>query len=152
LFREDLYYRLMGVPIELPPLRDRGDDIVILANYFLKSFCKENNKKMPKIDPLAMKKLMAYSFPGNIRELKAIVELAAILAEEDELKESNILFNRTNDIVLFDSKDLSLEDYNFKVIEHFMKKYDNRAILVAQKLNISKSTIYRMLKKMDYSF
>ena len=113
---------------------------------------KGNNKKAPKIDPLAMKKLMDYSFPGNIRELKAIIELASILTERDLIEESNILFNRPNEIVLFDSKDLTLEQYNYKVIEHFMNKYNNRAILVAKKLNISKSTIYRFLKKMNYEF
>lgn len=151
-FREDLYYRIMGVPIQLPPLRERGNDVVILANYFLQSFCKENKKEVARFSPEAMKKLLQYKFPGNIRELKAIVELGAILTEADEIKESNLIFNRSDEIALFESKELTLEQYNYKVIEHFMKKYNNKAIPVAKILNISKSTIYRLLRKMNYDF
>ncbi len=151
-FREDLYYRVIGVPIELPPLRRRGNDKIILANFFLKAFCKENRKTVPKIDPDAIKKLLEYNYPGNVRELKSIIELAAILAEDDIIKESNIVFNSSGDISLFDEEDLTLEQYSFKVIEHLMKKNNNRAIPVAKKLNISKSTLYRHLKNMNYSF
>jgi DNA-binding NtrC family response regulator len=78
-FREDLYYRLLGLPIELPPLRYRGDDILILAKYFVDEFCKENKMKKLTISTAAQEKLMNYPFPGNVRELKAIVELAAVL-------------------------------------------------------------------------
>lgn len=150
-FREDLYYRVMGVPIELPPLRKRGNDILILANYFLKAFCKENKKTLPAIDSDAVKKLLGYRYPGNVRELKAVIELAAIMAEENVIKESNIIFNSSADFSLFDEVDLTLEQYNFKVIEHFMQMHNNRVIPVAKKLNISKSTLYRHLKNMNYS-
>ena len=150
-FREDLYYRVMGVPIELPPLRKRGNDILILANYFLKAFCKENKKTLPAIDSDAVKKLLGYRYPGNVRELKAVIELAAIMAEENVIKESNIIFNSSADFSLFDEVDLTLEQYNFKVIEHFMQKHNNKVIPVAKKLNISKSTLYRHLKNMNYS-
>ena len=150
-FREDLYYRVMGVPIELPPLRKRGNDILILANYFLKAFCKENKRTLPVIDSNAVKKLLRYRYPGNVRELKAIIELAAIMAEENVITESNIIFNSSADFSLFDEVDLTLEQYNFKVIEHFMQKHNNKVIPVAKKLNISKSTLYRHLKNMNYS-
>ena len=80
-FRMDLYYRLMGLPINLPPLRDRGSDILLLANYFVKLFCKENNIPIKTISTEAQKKILSYRFPGNIRELKSIIELSVILSE-----------------------------------------------------------------------
>lgn len=150
-FREDLYYRVMGVPIELPPLRRRGNDILILANYFLKQFCKENKKKLPVIEPNAVKKLLGHSYPGNVRELKAVTELAAIMAEGNVIKESDIIFNSSSGISLVGNIDLTLEQYTFNIIEHLMKKYNDRVIPVAKKLDISKSTLYRHLRNMNYS-
>ena len=78
-FREDLFYRLLGLPIHLPPLRDRGNDILLLANFFLKNFTKNNELNSMKFAKDAKSKLLSYTFPGNVRELKAIVELAACL-------------------------------------------------------------------------
>ena len=63
---EDLYYRLLGLPIVLPPLRDRGNDIIYLAKYFLDEFCKENDMKPKKVSSSAKEKLMKYSYPGNV--------------------------------------------------------------------------------------
>ena len=71
-FREDLYYRLLGLPIELPPLRDRGNDILILASYFIGKFCDENNIPLKKLSVQSQKRLMSYTFPGNVRELKSL--------------------------------------------------------------------------------
>ena len=85
-FREDLYYRLLGLPIELPPLRDRGNDILILARHFIENFCRENNIPLKKLTPEAQKKLMNYSFPGNVRELKSLIELAVTLSVKERLK------------------------------------------------------------------
>ena len=75
-FREDLYYRLFGLPVELPPLRERGKDIILLAKYFIESFCKDNELPNFTLTPAAQKKLIAYSYPGNIRELQHAIERA----------------------------------------------------------------------------
>ncbi len=152
LFRKDLYYRIMGVPINLPPLRDRGADIIILAKTFIKNFCDENNQNQPKLSAEASKKLLQYHFPGNVRELKAIIELAIIMAENGTIKENHIIFSQNNNMDLLNSKEKTLEQYDQQIIRHFMEKYNNKAILVAEKLGVSKSTIYRLLKNMGYQF
>ncbi len=146
-FREDLYYRLLGLPIELPPLRYRGYDIIVLAKYFVDEFCAEN--KLPKlsISEAAQQKLMQYAFPGNVRELKAVMELAAVLTDGDQIDEFNISFNSTNIASNFLLEENTLEEYNSKIIRYYLDKYDNNVVMVAKKLDIGKSTIYRMLKE-----
>jgi len=79
IFREDLYYRLNVVPIELPPLRDRKEDILSLADYFLERFCEENHKRVKKLSTRAKEKLLKYSWPGNIRELANIIERTVVM-------------------------------------------------------------------------
>jgi DNA-binding NtrC family response regulator len=145
-FREDLYYRLLGLPIELPPLRYRGDDILILAKYFVDEFCKENKMKKLTISTAAQERLMNYPFPGNVRELKAIVELAAVLTNSDIIDENDISFNTTNTITDFLLEENTLKVYINKIIKHYLQKYDNNILMVAKKLDIGKSTIYRMIK------
>jgi transcriptional regulator with PAS, ATPase and Fis domain len=85
IFRNDLYYRLQVIPIFLPPLRDRKDDIIVLANYFIDSYNKEFNKHVKAISGMAEKLLVEYDWPGNIRELKNVIERAIILGNEDTL-------------------------------------------------------------------
>lgn len=146
-FREDLYYRLLGLPIELPPLRDRGNDIILLAKHFLNAFVKQN--KMEKLDfsSSSKQKLLEYSYPGNVRELKAVVELSAVLAATNEIEADDIRFNSPKKVEAFLNEEMSLKDYTKKIIHHYLKKYENNVILVANKLDIGKSTIYRMLKE-----
>jgi DNA-binding NtrC family response regulator len=146
-FREDLYYRLLGLPIEIPPLRYRGNDILLLAKYFVDEFCSEN--KMPRfsITESAQNKLMRYSFPGNVRELKAIMELATVLSDTDQIDESHISFNSTDLSGNFLLEENTLEEYNRKIIRFYLRKYNENVLQVAQKLDIGKSTIYRMLKE-----
>lgn len=146
-FREDLYYRLLGLPIELPPLRFRGSDILLLAKHFLDEFCIEN--KMPKlsIEESAQQKLMQYHFPGNVRELRAIVELAAVLTDSDQIDESHISLNTNDSPGNFLLEESTLEEYNQKIISYYLQKYNNNVLHVAKKLGIGKSTIYRMLKE-----
>ena len=146
-FREDLYYRLLGLPIEVPPLRERGNDILLLMRYFLTDFCKLNKLEKKTFDKAAKKKLLGYSYPGNVRELKAIVELAAVMADENVICENDINFNSPKRITAFLSEENSLREYTRKIIDHFLDKYDNDVLLVADKLKIGKSTIYRMLKE-----
>ncbi len=146
-FREDLYYRLLGLPIEVPPLRERGNDILLLLRHFLKDFCKLNNLGKMTFDKSAKKKLMSYSYPGNVRELKAIIELAAVMADDKIISENDINFNSPRRATAFLSDEFSLKEYNHKIVDHYLEKYNNDILLVAKKLNIGKSTIYRMLKE-----
>ncbi len=146
-FREDLYYRLLGLPIELPPLRYRGHDIIILAKYFADEFCELNKLHKMSISEAAQQKLMQYAFPGNVRELKALVELAVVLSDTDLIDEQHITFNSGNVATNFLLEESTLEEYSSKIIRYYLDKYNNNVVLVAKKLDIGKSTIYRMIKE-----
>ncbi len=91
-FREDLYYRLSGFPIQLPPLRDRGNDIIILTKYFLKNFCEANQMPAKSFTREALEAFMKHNWPGNVRELKATVERAAIIADKNLILVDDIVF------------------------------------------------------------
>ncbi len=145
-FREDLYYRLLGLPIEMPPLRDRGNDIIIIANKMLGDFCKENELSCSAISKEAKEKLMTYTYPGNVRELKSIIELAAVMGSGEEIREEDISFKaiKENGKILFE--ELTLKEYESRIINYFMDKFDNNVLKVARVLDIGKSTIYRHLK------
>ena len=147
LFRQDLYYRLYGFPIELPPLRERGSDIVILSKHFIKEFCKENSLPLKTISKSAVEKLIAYSFPGNIRELKSVIELAITLSDNEEISSEDILLGSNAIIEETIDKELSLREYNIRVVKRYIEKYDGNIKLVAEKLDIGVATIYRMLKE-----
>ncbi len=146
-FREDLYYRLLGLPIDLPPLRERDNDVLILAAYFMQLFCTGNSIPEKKFSEAAQKKLLNYSFPGNIRELKSVIDLAVVMSNGTEILPDDIIMG--NEDVLSDliGEELSLQEYTQRIIKTFLKKYNNNINLVAQKLDISPSTIYRMLKE-----
>jgi len=145
-FREDLYYRLLGLPIELPPLRQRGNDIIVLAKYFTDEFCEANNLPKKNISLKAQEKLMSYGYPGNVRELKAVIELAVVLSDTTEIGPESINFNTTDSISNFLFNECTLEEYNKRIVNYFLEKNDNNVVVTAKKLNIGKSTIYRMLK------
>ncbi len=146
-FREDLYYRLLGLPIEIPPLRFRGSDILLLAKFFVDEFCLENKMDRFSITESAQNKLMRYPFPGNVRELKAIMELATVLSDSDQIDESHISYNSTDLSGNFLLEENTLEEYTKKIIRFYLRKYNNNILMVAEKLDIGKSTIYRMIKE-----
>lgn len=145
-FREDLYYRLFGLPIELPPLRERGNDILILAKHFTDQFCKENKLSKKNISSEAQQKLLQYSFPGNIRELKSIMELAVVMADEDSIEPSHITLNSYGSSANILNQEITLKEYTTQIIQHYLDKYDSDILLVARKLDVGKSTIYRMIQ------
>ena len=146
-FREDLYYRLLGLPIELPPLRNRGNDILILAKYFLDQFSAENSMPNKKITSTASEKLLHYGFPGNVRELKSIIELAAVLSDESEINAEDIQLTQLAPSKNVIGKEMTMKEYTHQILQQYLEKYNNNVLLVADKLEIGKSTIYRYLKE-----
>jgi len=146
-FREDLYYRLLGLPIEIPPLRDRGNDKIILAKFFMEEFCKENNLEPMTLTSEAIEKLMNYPYPGNVRELKAIIELATVMANDNiiDAKDITIQVNSGTYVDIINS-DSSLQEINARIIRTYLDKYNDDIVEVAERLKIGKSTIYRMKK------
>jgi DNA-binding NtrC family response regulator len=149
-FRQDLYYRLLGLNIDLPPLRDRGNDILLLAKYFMDEFAKENDIPKRSLSQAAQEKLMNYDFPGNVRELKAMMELAVVMANKDVIEDVDISLNAATRATnfLMDEED-TLQGYTRKIIKHYLEKNDNNIIEAARKLDIGKSTIYRMIKNKE---
>jgi DNA-binding NtrC family response regulator len=147
-FRQDLYYRLLGLPIVLPPLRERENDVLILAKYFIGNFCKENNFQVKKFTHSAKQKLIKHTYPGNIRELKSVIELAVTLSDNDEISANDILFSGEELIDDSIDRELTLREYDINIVHSFLKKYNNNIPLVAEKLNIGTATIYRMIKEL----
>jgi DNA-binding NtrC family response regulator len=148
-FRQDLYYRLLGLPIELPPLKDRGNDIILLAKYFVDEFCKDNDMEPKTISDEAKKMLLTYHYPGNIRELKAVMELACVMTNRDTIKPTHLNMNVDDSVQNLLANEKTLDEYNLEIITHFLNKYNHNVRLVATKLGIGKSTIYRMLQKKE---
>jgi len=144
-FREDLFYRLLGIQIHLPPLRERGHDIILMAQKFLKAFCEENEFGGKMLSVNAQKKLMNYAYPGNVRELKAIIELAAVLSEADVVTENDIQMQSAASSSPLEEK--TLDEYIYEIIQAYLDKYNYNVVHVAEKLKIGKSTIYRMIQK-----
>lgn len=146
-FREDLFYRLLGLPVELPPLKERGNDILLLAKHFLDAFCSSNKLSKKNFNAAAREKLLNYRYPGNVRELKAVVELAAVMTDNDAIDADDISFTaaRTPSDLL--DQDLTLDEFNQKIIRHYLGRFDNNVVDVARRLGIGKSTIYRMMKE-----
>jgi DNA-binding NtrC family response regulator len=145
-FREDLFFRIIGMPIEMPPLRERGNDILILAKHFADAFAKENKLGTIHFSEGARKKLLNYSFPGNVRELKSIVELAGVMCENNEILPDDITFNsvRQKDTLLDTSK--TLRQHICDIVHFYLKKNKEDVLLTASQLDIGKSTIYKMLQ------
>lgn len=148
-FRKDLYYRLLGLPIELPPLKDRGNDIILLAKHFVDEFCRENEMGAKEISEEARKMLLSYHFPGNIRELKAVMELACVMTNREVIKASHLNLNIDNNVQNLLATEKTIEEYNQEIIKHFLNKYNHNVRLVATKLGVGKSTIYRMLQNKE---
>jgi two-component system response regulator AtoC len=143
-FREDLYYRLLGLPITLPALRERDKDILVIAKHIIDQFCEDNKIKKKSLSSEAQQKLLSYPFPGNVRELKAVIELACVLADDTSIDHEHINLNSINTTETLLTTELTLQQYTQRIIQHYLDKYQYNVLKVAEKLDIGKSTIYRM--------
>jgi len=146
-FREDLLYRMNTILIEVPPLRDRVDDIPILANYFLRADSERYGKGTMKISTHALEKLANHSWPGNIRELQHSIEKAVIMSDASVLKPSDFLFHASQRGVVH--TDITLEEMEKGVIFECLKRYGSNMSQVAEKLGITRQTLYNKIRKYD---
>ncbi|MCX6254452.1 MAG: sigma-54 dependent transcriptional regulator [Bacteroidia bacterium] len=144
-FREDLLYRINTIMIEVPPLRDRVDDIPILANYFLKVHNERYNKGVLKISTHALEKLANHNWPGNVRELQHSIEKAVIMSDSPVLKPSDFVFSTTSRSNIHN--EISLDEMEKKMISDSLKRYSNNMSTVADKLGITRQTLYNKIKK-----
>ncbi len=146
LFRQDLLYRINTITIELPPLRERGNDILLLAGFYLNKYMKKYEKYGLKISRQAMQKLLKYSWPGNVRELQHSVEKAVILAEGKILDEDS--FTISDRMHNHDSLPVqTIEEMERDMIRVYVKKEKGNMSAVAKKLGITRQTLYNKLKK-----
>jgi two-component system, NtrC family, response regulator AtoC len=147
-FREDLYYRLLGINIHLPPLRERGKDVLVLAQVFNEKFSKENNLDIKPFSTSAKNKLLSYSWPGNIRELKSIVELAVVMSGSDEISDRDIVIGNNSDILPdLMSETRTMREYMIRIVQEYMVRFDGNTKKVADVLDIGQTTVYRLLKE-----
>jgi DNA-binding NtrC family response regulator len=144
-FREDLYYRLLGLPIAVPPLRQRGQDVLLLADAFVRDFCLQNNLASCRLSDDARQLLLTHSFPGNVRELKAVVELAAVLADGDIIQAEQLPL-RQNLTSTPPLHMLPLKAQTTAIIQKCLFEMKGDVLATAARLDIGKSTIYRMIK------
>lgn len=143
-FREDLLYRINTIMIEVPPLRDRVDDIPILANYFLRIHSERYNKGQMKFSTHALEKLANHDWPGNVRELQHTIEKAVIMSDNPLLKPSD--FDFTSSPVRSASQEMTLEEMERKMITDSLNRYDNNISVVSGKLGITRQTLYNKIK------
>lgn len=146
LFREDLLYRINTIQIEVPPLRERGNDVLVLTDFFLKKYSSKYNKPNLKINQQAQDKLLKYSWPGNIRELQHTIEKAVILSEGNVLKAEDffmrpILSGRTGEA------ELTLEEMEKRMINLAIEKNNGNLSAAAEQLGITRQTLYNKIKK-----
>ncbi|HSQ40939.1 MAG TPA: sigma 54-interacting transcriptional regulator [Fibrobacteraceae bacterium] len=155
-FREDLFYRLNVLPITIPPLRERGSDIINLSDYFVVKFAKENDKKVTRISTPALQMLMNYSWPGNVRELENVMERAVILCEDEVVHGYNLppslqdaTISGTSERSALDSK---LESIEYEYIVDALKKSHGNMTEAARELGMTRRILgLRMQKyKMDF--
>ncbi|MBK7709707.1 MAG: sigma-54-dependent Fis family transcriptional regulator [Bacteroidales bacterium] len=146
-FREDLLYRINTIMIEVPPLRDRVDDIPILANYFLRADSERYGKGALKISTHAMEKLANHNWPGNVRELQHSIEKAVIMSESPVLKPADFVFQSSSRSVVH--TECTLDEMEKRMISDSLKRYSSNMSTVAEKLGITRQTLYNKIRKYE---
>src|ERR1700685_2626506 len=156
-FREDLYYRLHVITIELPPLRQRKEDIPLLVEFFLKKYAEENSRPVPRITPEALRPLMAYSWPGNVRELENVIERAVVLSSGPEISMDLLpdsMMGRDSSLTLHDPpSDASLfeivEDVERRVITDMLERCNWNQTEAAERFHVPLSTLNQKIRRLN---
>jgi len=148
LFREDLLYRINTIQIELPPLRERGNDIIILAEFFLKKYTFKYGKPDIKINQQAHEKLLKYSWPGNIRELQHTIEKAVILSETSVLKAEDLYLKSAQSVGSSYSYS-TISEMESEMIRLALEKNNGNFTAAAEQLGVTRQTLYNKVKKAD---
>ena len=148
-FRQDLVYRINTIEIEVPPLRDRFEDIPLLANHFLKQYADKYQKSVNKISDAALTRMHKHPWPGNIRELQHAIERAVILSSASVLQPEDFNFTPAGSK---DDGQVNLEQFNLEEVEKILirkvlKKYNGNITQAASELGLTRSSLYRRLEK-----
>lgn len=142
-FREDLYYRLNVVNIDVPPLRDRAEDIPMLVEYFIRKYCLSMNRPVMTIDNGAMKRMQEYSFPGNVRELENMIERAIVVGNGKKITVNDLPIEKA----VANSSVESLDDLEKNHISHILDKYNWNISRAAKALKVDRVTLYNKISK-----
>jgi len=149
-FRKDLIYRINTVDLLMPPLRERGTDITLLAKHFLDIYAEKYSKGPFKLDPTFIKKLKDHTFPGNVRELQFVVERTVIMADATLLKETDLSFSAIqNNSISTAIDDMRLETVEKNTILKVIDKNKGNISKSAKELGITRAALYRRLEKYD---
>src|ERR1022692_3973794 len=156
-FREDLFYRLNVITVELPPLRQRKEDIPLLVEFFLKKYAEENGRPAPRITPEALRPLMAYSWPGNVRELENVIERAVVLSSGPEISMDLLpdsMMGRGSSLTLHDPpSDASLfeivEDVERRVITDMLERCNWNQTEAAERFHVPLSTLNQKIRRLN---
>ena len=144
-FREDLLYRINTVHIAMPSLRERKEDIIPLANFFLEKYIAKYRKQSIEINKEAQEKLVHYSFPGNVRELQHAIEKAVILCDDKQLHPHDFLFYAVDHEP--EISDISLDEMECRMIQNALVKHKGNLSIVSSQLKITRQTLYNKMKK-----
>ena len=151
-YRKDLIYRLNTIEIMLPPLRMRGNDVVLLAEYFMKSYSEKYHKNLVEIDEKAKVKLHQYAFPGNIRELQHSIERAVIMADNQAITARDLDLNSSIETPVMMSQEssvLRIDEIEKSTILKAIERYDGNITKAARELGLTRTALYRRLGKYD---
>ncbi len=149
-FRSDLYFRISTIPLTIPPLRERRDDIPLLADFFLSRFGTEMSSPNIEIAPAAMKALQDYGWPGNVRELKNVIERAILVSDRLSVTTRDLRFE-TDEVSGGNSvaTDMTLEQLERWYVERVLREESGRVDSASRRLGIPRSTLYQKIKKWD---
>ena len=151
-YRKDLIYRLNTIEITLPPLRMRGNDVVLLAEYFMKSYGEKYHKNLVEIDEKAKVKLRQYAFPGNIRELQHSIERAVIMADNQAITARDLDLNSSIETPVMmsqESSTLRIDEIEKSTILKAIERHDGNITKAARELGLTRTALYRRLGKYD---
>jgi len=156
-FREDLFYRLNVITIELPPLRQRKEDIPLLVEFFLKKYAEENSRSVPRVTPEALRPLMAYSWPGNVRELENVIERAVVLSSGPEISVDLLpdsMLGRSSSFSMHDpAPDASLfeivGDFEGRVITDMLERCNWNQTEAAERFHVPLSTLNQKIRRLN---
>lgn len=147
LFREDLFYRFNTITIELPPLRDRENDIILIAKFYLSKYANKYDKQGLKMNQKAIQKLLSYKWPGNVRELRHSIEKAVILADDKVITESGFTFSNNAADLQKALQNKTIDEMEKEMILNAVQKEKGNMSAVAKSLGITRQTLYNKLKR-----
>ena len=150
-FRQDLLYRINTIELHIPPLRERGEDIILLAMHFLKQYNRKYKKNITGLSREAKSKLMKYNWPGNVRELQHIMERAAILSHNQILRPEDLQFSSDQGITQKETEfeELNLEKLEKQAIEEAVRRSNGNLSFAAELLGITRFALYRKINKLN---